>query len=176
MAAPASARALASLLLALLAVGSARAEGPSAFAELLAGETYTDLEGESWTAEDLAGRVVLVDFWATWCTPCIAQMPKLKELDARYDRADLVIVGVALDSLDRRRLRSFTKRHRLGWPQIHEPLGTESEIARRFAVEAVPATFLIDRSGRVVARDLSAEVLAGVIETLVELGGHAAGS
>ena len=132
-------------------------------------EEWTDLGGRTWTSADLEGRVVLLDFWATWCPPCLAEIPELRKLHERYGERGLVLVGVALDTLERRRLRAFLLRHGMEWPQVHAPEGTDSELARRFAVEAVPATILVDRAGRVVARDLPGPALDAVVSTLLAL-------
>ena len=128
---------------------------------------WTDVEGKTWTAEELEGRVVLLDFWATWCAPCLAELPNLRRLQAEHGDDGLVIVGIALDAIDRRGLRSFLLRHGIDWPQVHRPDGVASELARRFAVEAVPVTLLVDRQGRVIARDLRGEALARVVATLL---------
>ena len=129
---------------------------------------WTDLDGKTWTAAELEGRVVLLDFWATWCAPCLAELPNLRQLAERHPSDDLILLGIALDTIDRTRLRSFLRRHDITWPQVHEPRGVEGEIARRFGVEAVPSTFLVDRAGRLVARDLHGRALEVTVETLVQ--------
>ena len=156
------------LLAALVAVLAGGVLAPPAAAESIwRAEEWTDLEGRTWTAGDLEGRLVLLDFWATWCPPCLAELPNLRDLHGRYGGRGLEIVGVALDAIERRALRSFALRHGVGWTQVHEPTGTGSEIARRFGVEAVPVTVLVDRRGHVIARNLHGEALAAVIATLL---------
>ncbi len=129
---------------------------------------WTDVEGHTWKADELHGRVVLLDFWATWCTPCLAELPNLRELHGRFGEEDLLIFGIALDAIDRRGLRSFLLRHDIEWPQVHEPDVNGSGLAKRFDVKAVPVTVIVDRQGRVVARDLRGPALAAVIDTLIE--------
>ncbi|MEM9556284.1 MAG: TlpA disulfide reductase family protein [Acidobacteriota bacterium] len=156
------------LLAALVAVLGAGVPAPHASAESIwRAEEWTDLEGHTWTAEDLEGRIVVLDFWATWCAPCLAELPNLRDLHERFGKHGLEIVGVALDTIDKRALRSFMLRHSVVWTQVHVPSGTGSEIARRFGVEAVPVTVLVDRRGRVIARDLHGEALAAVVATLL---------
>ena len=140
---------------------------PPAAASIWRSEEWTDIEGNTWTAEQLEGQVVLLDFWATWCTPCLAELPNLRQLQAEYGGEGLLIVGIALDAIDRRGLRSFLLRHDIDWPQVHRSDGVASELAQRFGVEAVPVTLLIDRQGRIIARDLRGEALAKVVDTLV---------
>ena len=128
---------------------------------------FIDTEGRQWTAADLEGHVVLLDFWATWCAPCRAEFPHLRRLKERFGEHGLVLVGVALDTTGRRRLRSFLLRHDLTWPQVHARRGFEGELAVRFGIEAVPATVLIDREGRVVAHNLRGRALEATVETLL---------
>lgn len=156
---------VATLTMTLATAPSAAAS--SAGESLWRAEEWTDFEGRTWTAEDLAGRVVLLDFWATWCAPCLAELPHLRDLHERYGDRGLVIIGVALDAIERRDLRSFLLRHDVDWPQVHERDGTGAAFAQRFAVEAVPVTVLVDREGRMIARDLRGKALAKVIGTLL---------
>ncbi|MEM6455899.1 MAG: TlpA disulfide reductase family protein [Acidobacteriota bacterium] len=143
------------------ASGDAESAAPSPDAAM-----WTDLDGQVWTPDARAGRVVVLDFWATWCAPCLAELPHLRALDARHGDDDLLILGIALDAIDRPRLRAFLSRHGVTWPQIHAPTGASSPLARRFGVGAVPVTVVIDRKGRIVARDLRGEALAAVVEAL----------
>lgn len=140
---------------------------PTAADSIWQSEEWTDVQGHLWTSEKLEGQVVLLDFWATWCAPCLAELPNLRQLHERHTKDGLRIVGIALDAIDRRGLRSFLLRHDIGWPQVHASTGVESDLAQRFGVEAVPVTVLIDRKGRVIARDLRGVALAKVIETLL---------
>lgn len=130
--------------------------------------SVADLQGRTWGPEQFEGKVVLLDFWATWCPPCIAELPHLRRLDERFAGEDFVLIGVALDAIDRRGLRAFLRRHNVEWPQIHARRGVDSDLARHYSVEAVPATLVLDRRGRPVARDLRGQALELVIETLTE--------
>ncbi|MEM7480374.1 MAG: TlpA disulfide reductase family protein [Acidobacteriota bacterium] len=156
--------AVAGLLGTPAAMGASEATDPS----IWQAEEWTDLEGYSWTASELEGRVVLLDFWATWCPPCLAELPQLRALHEDRQDDGLLIVGIALDAIDRRGLRSFLLRHGIEWPQVHRPDGLRSEVARRFGVDALPVTVLVDRRGRVVARNLRGEALARVVDSLIQ--------
>lgn len=127
-----------------------------------------DLDGRAWSPELLRGRVVLVDFWATWCAPCLAELPRLRALHARYRARDLVIIGISLDRSSTRDFRSWLQRHGIGWPQVREVGGYDSPLAAQFAVDALPASFLFGRDGRLVARDLRGDALTVRVARLVE--------
>ena len=127
-----------------------------------------DLDGRVWSSESLRGRVVLIDFWATWCAPCLAELPRLRRLHARYDTRDLVILGISLDRSSARDFRSWLQRQDIGWPQVREVGGYDSPLAALFGVEVLPASFLVGRDGRVVARDLRGASLTARVRELVE--------
>ena len=155
------------LALALILASAGVGEPSAAPASVWDDVSWTDLEGRQWTRDELEGRVVLLDFWATWCAPCLAELPNLKELHQRYLDRDFLLLGIALDTIDRRRLRSFLHRHDVSWPQVHETRGTSSDAARAFDVEAVPSTVLIDSAGRIVARDFRGPALEAAVDALL---------
>lgn len=100
---------------------------------------------------ELRGRHVLLEFWGTWCGPCVAYAPRLAALHARYPRDRFEIVGVALDGAEA--VRQFTEARGLGWPQIVEPNRNGRPVVDLYGVRAYPTTFLIDPDGVVVYRD-----------------------
>lgn len=127
-----------------------------------------DLDGRVWSSESLRGRVVLIDFWATWCAPCLAELPRLRKLHATFEARDLVILGISLDRSSPRDFRSWLQRQDIGWPQVREIGGYDSPLAAQFGVEVLPASFLVGRDGRLVARDLRGETLTRRVRQLVE--------
>jgi len=126
-----------------------------------------DLSGQRWTPEQLRGRVVLLDFWATWCAPCLAELPRLKTLRSRYARQDFEILGISLDASSRRTFVSWLNRNRIEWPQVHERSGYGGSVPRLFNVDRLPRTVLIGRDGTVAAVDLRGQRLADAIEELI---------
>ena len=127
----------------------------------------TDLHGTRWTAADLKGRIVLIDFWATWCAPCLAQIPELKRLRARYgDRFE--VLAISLDSRTRRDLVSWLNRLDVTWPQVHDGRAFSSPAARPFGVAALPASLLV-ADGTIVAANLRGDALERAVAQLASL-------
>ncbi len=130
--------------------------------------TATDIDGRTWSAGALRGHVVLVDFWATWCAPCLDDLPRLKRLHARHGPRGLTIIGVSLDRSTMRDFRSWLQRQAIAWPQVREAGGYDSPLARVFTVEAIPASFLFGRDGRLHASQLRGDALEARVTALVE--------
>ena len=117
-----------------------------------------DVDGREVTISSLKGKVVLVDFWATWCPPCVANVPDLRALRAKYGKDGFEVIGVSLDarregvgSVDKARpiLRKCLLDARVSWPVIlSDPVAGGPEAA--FRVDDIPASFLIGRDGRIV--------------------------
>ena len=128
----------------------------------------TDIDGHAWSGESLRGRVVLVDFWATWCAPCLDELPRLKRLHAREGPRGLTIIGVSLDRTSPRDFRSWLQRQAITWPQVRESGQYDSPLARAFGVEAIPASYLFDRDGRLHATSLRGDALETRVTALVE--------
>jgi thiol-disulfide isomerase/thioredoxin len=127
----------------------------------------TDLAGRRWDAGALAGRVVLLDFWATWCAPCLADLPLLQALRQKHARDDFEILGISLDVTSRRAFVSWLNRQRIDWPQIHLRQGYAAEVPRLFGVEQLPSTVVLDREGRPAAIDVRGEQLVVIVDALV---------
>ena len=128
------------------------------------GFTAYDPDGRMVSLRDFRGKVVLIDFWATWCTPCIADLPNLKQRWARFRDEEFVILGVSLDD-DLEAWRSFVRSEGIDWVNVAEGKMWDSEIALSYRVDAIPSTFLIDRDGRVVAIDKRGAALDAVIDS-----------
>jgi thiol-disulfide isomerase/thioredoxin len=140
-----------------------RGDLQSAIAELDA----TDLQGRRWNASTLAGRVVLIEFWASWCAPCLAEIPLLRTLRAAHGPERFEVLAVSLNSSDRRSLIAWVNRQGLDWPQIHEGRAFNGPTARMFGVRALPASILLDERGRVAAVNLRGTALKRAIDALV---------
>ncbi len=111
------------------------------------------LQGETIDSAQLAGKTVLVVFWASWAPPVRADLPELIKVYKKYHDRGLEIVGVSLDN-DRAGLDSFLKDNPLPWPEIFEPGGMDSRLAVEFGIFSLPSMFLVDPSGKVVTSGL----------------------
>jgi thiol-disulfide isomerase/thioredoxin len=116
-----------------------------------------DLAGKPVTSDQFKGKVVVVDFWATWCPPCRAEIPGYTELQRKYGKDGLVIVGVSLDQAGPDVVKSFAEKYGINYPLV---MGDEAVVAAFGGVEGIPTTFLIDRSGQVRDRKVGAEETA----------------
>ncbi len=129
-----------------------------------------EFRGKSTSGEavDLAkfrGQVVLIQYWATWCEPCKADMLILKELVERYGSAGFAVIGVNLDT-SAQAMQSFLSESRLPWPQVYEEGGLDSRPAVELGILTVPTMILVDQQGRVVNRNISATELGSELKKL----------
>lgn len=111
--------------------------------------SFTAVDGRKVDLADLRGKVVLVDFWATWCPPCVEEVPQLVETYEKFKGLGFEIVGISLDE-DKAALEKFTAENKMTWPQFFDGKGWENEFARRFKIQSVPTLWLLDREGKLV--------------------------
>ena len=150
----------------------------SIFEKIEIGKDFLDAEVENLSGETLRlkdicgkGKWVLVDFWATWCEPCLNQMPLLKALYERYALQGFEVLAISLDK-EVGRWKAFVAQNGLLWYNV---IDTESEqsAAKTYGLQSIPSSFLISPEGKIVARDLSAEVLAHELEHIFGEKNHA---
>lgn len=123
------------------------------------------LDGEEVHLSDYVGKkqLILLDFWASWCIPCIQEIPLLKNLQKKYKHRGLQIVGVSVDS-DRKKWKEALDKHQPAGIQISELKGWESTSRVDYGVQAIPFTVLIDASGKILARNPHGSLLEKIIE------------
>jgi peroxiredoxin len=114
--------------------------------------TVPALDGTSINLADLRGKVVLLDFWATWCPPCRDEVPHVVAAYNKYHAQGFDVVGISLDQ-DKDALRQFIANNGMPWPQYFDGQGWGNALARRFHINSIPQMWLLDRQGRVVTRD-----------------------
>ncbi len=122
------------------------------------------LKGEDLSLDSLRGKIVLLDFWATWCGPCRVEMPAVKKMWQKFSAEPFVIVGVSLDR-NPGSLSSYIEAEGIEWPQYHDRAG---QIAGMYGVNSIPQTFLIDQDGIIRAVGLRGGSLSNKIDELLK--------
>lgn len=108
--------------------------------------TLTSLNGDKWTLRDLRGKVVLINFWATWCPPCRKEMPDLDALYKKFRDQGFVVLAISDEQPDI--VRSFLSKHKVAYPVLLDP---GDLVHKRFDVDGIPKSYLYGRDGRLVA-------------------------
>ena len=127
--------------------------------------TLTDLKGREWTFKDLRGKVVLVNFWATWCPPCRKEIPDLDALYKRFKGQGLVILGVSDDTPTK--VRTFAREKKIAYPVLLDP---GSKVKKLYSVEGIPMSFVYARNGKLVAESMDMRTRGQFLAMLADAG------
>ena len=119
----------------------------------------TDLDGNPISLQQYRGKVVLLDFWAVWNGFCIGEVLRVKKIYDTYKDQGFVIVGVSLDT-DETKLRNYLKEKDIPWRQIYSGLERESPLAQQYDVRSIPARWLIDRGGKLIAHEATHKLIS----------------
>jgi peroxiredoxin len=127
--------------------------------------TLKDLSGKTWTFAELRGKVVLVNFWATWCPPCRKEMPDLEALFERFRSKGLVVLGISDE--EAAKVEPFIRERKVSFPVLLDPGRKVNEM---FVVEGIPKSFVYDREGKLVAQSIDMRTQKQFLEMLAKAG------
>jgi peroxiredoxin len=127
--------------------------------------TLKDLSGKTWTFSELRGKVVLVNFWATWCPPCRKEMPDLETLYGRFGAKGLVVLGISDE--EAAKVEPFIRERKVSFPVLLDPGRKVNEM---FVVEGIPKSFVYDREGKLVAQSIDMRTQKQFLDMLGKAG------
>jgi len=148
--------------------------------------SFTAVDGRKVDIKDYRGKVVLVDFWATWCGPCKAEIPNIKKVYADYHAKGFEIIGISLENASikpddtaeqiaakheraKKILNDYTAKTELPWPQYYDGKHWKNDISTRFGIAGIPAMFLIDQDGKIVSTEARGLKLEAEVKRLLGL-------
>jgi len=127
-----------------------------------------DLNGKPMSLSALKGKIVLVDCWATYCKPCIASIPQLVKLYQQYHAKGFEIVGISVDEeRDKDKVLTFLKANNVPWAQYFDGKGWQNKLSTKYGVLALPATYLLDRQGKIIGKNVDPEELEKLLPSLL---------
>ena len=126
-----------------------------------------DVMGKPLSIAKYKGKVVLIDFWATWCGPCVHELPNVIKAYEKHHDKGFEIIGISLDQ-DKEKLTKFTKEKNMTWQQYFDGKGWGNKLAVKYGVQSIPATYLLDGGGKIIGKDLRGEALEQAVASSVK--------
>jgi len=124
--------------------------------------------------DDLLGKVVVIDFWATWCGPCVREIPHMKKVHAQYKDKGVAFVGISLDKPDQKQqLIDFVKLNEMPWPQSYSGKYWQDPTARQYGVNGIPSIWVIGKDGKVASDNARGDLEGTLDKALAEKAGPA---
>jgi len=142
--------------------------------ELAVGKKFPDFNekdtnGKPLSVANYKGKVVLIDFWATWCGPCVKELPAVQAAYDKHHSKGFEIIGISLDS-DRAKLDKFVKEKNMPWQQFFDGQGWKNKLSTQYGVNSIPATYLLDGNGVIIGKNLRGEALEAAVAKALSKG------
>jgi len=125
-----------------------------------------DLDGKPLSVSNYKGKIVMIDFWATWCPPCRGEIPYVVKTYQKYHAKGFEVIGISLDQ-DKAALTKFIKEQQMPWPQYFDGKGGQNEVSAKYGVTSIPTSYLLDREGKIIASELRGEELEAAVAKAV---------
>ncbi|MBL7745782.1 MAG: TlpA family protein disulfide reductase [Chitinophagaceae bacterium] len=135
--------------------------------QLAAEVALPSVSGDTIRLSSLKGKVVLLDFWASWCGPCRVSNKNLVKLYAKYKASGFEILGVSLDD-EATKWKTAIRQDKITWLQVNDAGGWDARIAQAWGINAIPTSYLIDKDGKLLAMDLEGKELEKALKYLLD--------
>lgn len=150
----------------MLTLSSLIAHAQTKYGDMAPEIALPSVNGDTLRLSALKGKVVLLDFWASWCGPCRSSNKELVKIYSKYKDKGFEIFGVSLDDSKKDWLRAI-KKDKIDWIQVMDTGGFASKVAQRWLIYAIPTSYLIDKDGKLIAMDLSGKGLEKALKDLL---------